>query len=131
MKLTSAKKDYGIYGFMTAVFLVATIFFLIRYGFNEIWYLLLMVLFLLFSLYFLIGALRFRVTWGADGFYIRQELKPEKHYALDEFQQMYIEDQCIILYLGGKKYGFSQGCPHAMEFIEFLEETFPAEQKEE
>ncbi len=128
MKLTSVKKDYIIYGFMTAVFFAATIFFLIRYGFSEIWYTLLMVLFLLGSVYFLVGALRFRVTWGADGFHIRQGLMPEKHYTLDDLEQMYKEDQCIILYLNGKKYGFSQGCPHAMELIEFLEENFSSEQ---
>ena len=44
---------------------------------------------------------------------------------------MYIEDQCIILYLDGKKYGFSQGCPNSMELIDFLEQKFSAEQAAE
>ena len=32
MKLTSARKDYGIYGFMVVVFLAGTIAFFVRYG---------------------------------------------------------------------------------------------------
>ena len=52
MKLTSARKDYGIYGFMVVVFLAGTIAFFVRYGTSEIWYTLLMVAFLLVSLYF-------------------------------------------------------------------------------
>ena len=47
MKLTSARKDYGIYGFMVAVFLAGTIAFFVRYGTSEIWYTLLMIAFLL------------------------------------------------------------------------------------
>ena len=41
MKLTSARKDYGIYGFMVVVFLAGTIAFFVRYGTSEIWYTLL------------------------------------------------------------------------------------------
>lgn len=52
MKLTSARKDYGIYGFMVVVFLAGTIAFFVRYGTSEIWYTLLMIVFLLVSLYF-------------------------------------------------------------------------------
>ena len=47
MKLTSARKDYGIYGFMVVVFLAGTIAFFVRYGTSEIWYTLLMIVFLL------------------------------------------------------------------------------------
>ena len=115
MKLTSARKDYGIYGFMVAVFLAGTIAFFVRYGTSEIWYTLLMIAFLLLSLYFFSCTLRFRVMWDEEGIRIRQNWKPEKHYAWTELEQMYIEDQCIILYLDGKKYGFSQGCPNSME----------------
>ena len=115
MKLTSARKDYGIYGFMVAVFLAGTIAFFVRYGTSEIWYTL----------------LRFRVMWDEEGIRIRQNWKPEKHYAWTELEQMYIEDQCIILYLDGKKYGFSQGCPNSMELIDFLEQKFSAEQAAE
>lgn len=63
MKLTSARKDYGIYGFMVAVFLAGTIAFFVRYGTSEIWYTLLMIAFLLLSLYFFSCTLRFRVMW--------------------------------------------------------------------
>ena len=65
MKLTSARKDYGIYGFMVVVFLAGTIAFFVRYGTSEIWYTLLMVAFLLVSLYFFTCTLRFRVMWDA------------------------------------------------------------------
>lgn len=129
MKLTSAKRDYVIYGSMTVIFLAASIFFFMRYGTSEIWYLLLMVLFFLGSVWFLIGALRFRVTWGEDGFGIRQGLMPEKHFALEELEQTGVQEQMIILVFHGKKYGFSQGCPGAMELIEFLEKTY--QEKEE
>ena len=112
MKLTSARKDYGIYGFMVVVFLAGTIAFFVRYGTSEIWYTLLMVAFLLVSLYFFTCTLRFRVMW-------------------DDFEQMYIKDQCIMLHLNGRRYGFSQGCPNAMELIEFLEQKFSAEQAAE
>ena len=131
MKLTSARKDYGIYGFMVAVFLAGTIAFFVRYGTSEIWYALLMIAFLLLSLYFFSCTLRFRVMWDEEGIRIRQNWKPEKHYAWTELEQMYIEDQCIILYLDGKKYGFSQGCPNSMELIDFLEQKFSAEQAAE
>ena len=59
MKLTSARKDYGIYGFMVVVFLAGTIAFFVRYGTSEIWYTLLMVAFLLVSLYFCWSACTF------------------------------------------------------------------------
>lgn len=49
MKLTSARKDYGIYGFMVVVFLAGTIAFFVRYGTSEIWYTLLMVAVCIFS----------------------------------------------------------------------------------
>ena len=68
MKLTSARKDYGIYGFMVAVFLAGTIAFFVRYGTSEIWYTLLMVAFLLVSLYFFTCTLRFRVMWDMTAF---------------------------------------------------------------
>ena len=93
MKLTSARKDYGIYGFMVAVFLAGTIAFFVRYGTSEIWYTLLMIAFLLLSLYFFSCTLRFRVMWDEEGIRIRQNWKPEKHYAWTELEQMYIEDQ--------------------------------------
>lgn len=130
MKLTSARKDYGIYGFMVAVFLAGTIAFFVRYGTSEIWYTLLMIAFLLLSLYFFSCTLRFRVMWDEEGIRIRQNWKPEKHYAWTELEQMYIEDQCIILYLDGKKYGFSQGCPNSMELIDFLEQKFPLNRRQ-
>ena len=114
MKLTSARKDYGIYGFMVVVFLAGTIAFFVRYGTSEIWY-----------------TLRFRVMWDDDGIHIRQNWKPEVHYTWDDFEQMYIKDQCIMLHLNGRRYGFSQGCPNAMELIEFLEQKFSAEQAAE
>ena len=66
MKLTSARKDYGIYGFMVVVFLAGTIAFFVRYGTSEIWYTLLMIVFLLVSLYFFTCTLRFRVLWDDD-----------------------------------------------------------------
>ena len=88
MKLTSARKDYGIYGFMVVVFLAGTIAFFVRYGTSEIWYTLLMVAFLLVSLYFFTCTLRFRVMWDDDGIHIRQNWKPEVHYTWDDFEQM-------------------------------------------
>ena len=66
-----------------------------------------------------------------DGIHIRQNWKPEVHYTWDDFEQMYIKDQCIMLHLNGRRYGFSQGCPNAMELIEFLEQKFSAEQAAE
>lgn len=131
MKLTSARKDYGIYGFMVVVFLAGTIAFFVRYGTSEIWYTLLMIVFLLVSLYFFTCTLRFLVLWDDDGIHIRQNWKPEVHYTWDDFEQMYIKDQCIMLHLNGRRYGFSQGCPNAMELIEFLEQKFSAEQAAE
>ena len=102
-----------------------------RYGTSEIWYTLLMIVFLLVSLYFFTCTLRFRVLWDDDGIHIRQNWKPEVHYTWDDFEQMYIKDQCIMLHLNGRRYGFSQGCPNAMELIEFLEQKFSAEQAAE
>lgn len=96
----------------------------VRYGTSEIWYTLLMVAFLLVSLYFFTCTLRFRVMWDDDGIHIRQNWKPEVHYTWDDFEQMYIKDQCIMLHLNGRRYGFSQGCPNAMELIEFGTEIF-------
>ena len=103
----------------------------VPYRTSEIRYTLLMIAFLLLSLYFFSCTLRFRVMWDEEGIRIRQNWKPEKHYAWTELEQMYIEDQCIILYLDGKKYGFSQGCPNSMELIDFLEQKFSAEQAAE
>ena len=103
MKLTSARKDYGIYGFMVVVFLAGTIAFFVRYGTSEIWYTLLMIVFLLVSLYFFTCTLRFRVLWDDDGIHIRQNWKPEVHYTWDDFEQMYIKDQCIMLHLNGRR----------------------------
>jgi len=90
-----------------------------------------MIVFLLVSLYFFTCTLRFRVLWDDDGIHIRQNWKPEVHYTWDDFEQMYIKDQCIMLHLNGRRYGFSQGCPNAMELIEFLEQKFSAEQAAE
>ena len=81
MKLTSAKKDYAIYGFMVAVFLAGTIVFFVRYGTSEIWYTLLMIVFLLASLYFFTCTLRFRVMWDDGGIHIRQNWMPEPAWA--------------------------------------------------
>ena len=111
MKLTSARKDYGIYGFMVAVFLAGTIAFFVRYGTSEIWYTLLMIAFLLLSLYFFSCTLRFRVMWDEEGIRIRQNWKPEKHYAWTELEQMYIEDQCIICIWTARSTAFHRAVP--------------------
>lgn len=121
MKVTSTKKDLLIYSFITIVFAIASIVFLMKIKSTEIYYLLLMLLFFLVGIYFLICALRFRITWNENSICVRQGLQKEKAYTMDQLQSVTLVDQAVLLILNGKKYGFSQGCPHTMEFLEFLE----------
>lgn len=121
MKVTSTKKDLLIYSFITIVFAIASIVFLMRIKSTEIYYLLLMLLFLLVGIYFLICALRFRITWDENTICVRQGLQKERSYTMDQLQSVTLVDQAVLLILNGKKCGFSQGCPHTMEFLEFLE----------
>ena len=95
-----------------------------NFRFTKIYYLLCLIALFLLGVLFFVEALRFRITWGLDGFTVRHGLAPEKRYAHEQFQHMHVEHQCVILVLGGKKYTFPQGCPHATEFIDFLEETY-------
>lgn len=124
MKVTSTKKDLMLYGAMTILFAVGSILYIDLHGFTKIYYLLCLIALFLLGVLFFVEALRFRITWGLDGFTVRHGLAPEKRYAHEQFQHMHVEHQCVILVLGGKKYTFSQGCPHATEFIDFLEETY-------
>ncbi len=121
MKVTATKKDILIYSFITIVFTIASIVFLMKWKTDEIYYLLFLLLFLLLGVYFLICTLRFRIAWDETTIYIRQGLQKEKQYTMDQLQSVTLVDQAVLLILNGKKCGFSQGCPHTMEFLEFLE----------